>query len=650
MILRKVLPPETGVPLRFLFHGIVLESLNIDIIFTMSSKKGSLRTKITLTILSGMSIILLSFGVASYIIIQKNIDDSLGKRLALSRLIRNNIDNIIKDNINRLYDISLSGSVDLKDGSFTPEKEALKTAYRYSLFSDGVFLLDKGGTILVNYPERIRENALNVLSIEPVNRMISLGIPVVSDIYRLDNGKKILFVLVPLRDRNGSMVGVAGGQIDPTNPTLVQKLGLADIGSDMFIDLVDTNGVTISSSDPSRILTQCNRNRFFSKMIEEKQERVASCHVCHFSGSAENKQKTVLAFVPMETAPWGISIQEREGDVFVSAAKLKRTFLVLTVIFIATAFLLTIGINRSIVTPLKDLIDGAEQIAHGDLSKSVSHQGSHELGMLSQSFETMRGRLVESMESIRRHTQELEDRVTERTREIRASRNQAGILLQKIIKTQEEERKRIARELHDDTLQDLSAALMKIDMFKLIQQKATREQIEELHRIVLNTLEGVTSIIQNLRPSLLDDLGLSAAIKSLLDMHLGERGIQYFVTMQNVLDARYPPEVEISLFRIIQEAITNIARHSHAENVFVIFRTMNDVIKIEIEDDGVGFDQESLAHTGSRDLQDRRGLGIMGMKERALLINGEISVCSLRGLGTRIKIQIPQRNQENSHA
>jgi hypothetical protein len=236
----------------------------------MDIQPGSLRKRITLTILAGISIILFSFGIVSHIIIQKNIDDSLAKRLALSRLIRNNIDNILKDNINRLYDISLSGSVDLEDRNFGPEKEALKAAYRYSLFIDGIFLLDKEGTVILNYPERIREAALNVLSIEPVGRMISVGKPAVSNIYTTENGRKILYVLVPLKDRNGKNVGVAGGQIDPTNPTLIQKLGLMDIGKDMFIDLVDSNGVIISSTNPSRILTQYNRNRFFTKLITEK--------------------------------------------------------------------------------------------------------------------------------------------------------------------------------------------------------------------------------------------------------------------------------------------------------------------------------------------------------------------------------------------
>jgi signal transduction histidine kinase len=616
----------------------------------MDIQPGSLRKRITLTILAGISIILFSFGIASHIIIQKNIDDSLSKRLALSRLIRNNIENILRENINRLYDISLSGSVDLNSSSFEPAKEALKAAYRYSLFTDGVFLLDKGGTVILNYPERIRETALNVLSIEPVGRMIALGKPVVSNVYTTETGRKILYVLVPLKDRNGNNVGVAGGQIDPINPTLIQKLGLTDIGKDMFIDLVDSNGVIVSSTNPSRILTQYNRNGFFSKMITEKKERVATCYVCHSSGKTGNKEKTVLAFVPLETAPWGISIQEPEEAVFMPATKLKRNFSVLTMIFIGTAFLLTVGISRGIINPLKELIRGADRISRGDLSEPISPQGSDEIGILSQSFETMRGKLVESMESIARHTRELETRVEDRTRQINESQRRAEELLKKVISTQEDERKRIACELHDDTLQELSAVLMKIDMCRLNPREVSPEKMDAIRGIVVNTWDGVLGIIQNLRPPLLDDLGLVAAIKSLLDLHFGKGGVNYFINTKGVSDKRLRPEVETTLFRVIQEAVTNIARHAHAENVFVLFKIEQNAVNVDIEDDGEGFDLDSLFQPGSHDTRGKRGLGLLGMKERVFLIGGKIEICSQPGLGTQISIRIPLRLSEDGHA
>ena len=616
----------------------------------MSEHKGSLKKRITLLIVIGISVILLSLGIASHYIIQKDIDGLLTKKLALSRITRNNVDNIIKDNISRLYDISNSGAVDLNDGDMRPEKEAVKAAYRYSIFTDGIFLLDKGGTILLNYPERMRDASLNVLGIEPVSRMLSLGKPVVSNLYTVEpSKKKVIYVLVPLKDKNGRTVGVAGGQIDPTSPLLLQRLGLIDIGRNEFIDIVDSNGVVIASSDPARMFIHCDRNSFFTTIISERKERVATCHVCHEAGNQKEKLATVLAFVPLETAPWGISIQELKADVFASAANLKKMFIGLGFIFLGTAFILTIGISRSIVNPLKDLIHGADLIARGDLSNAIAPHGSDEIGILSKSFETMRRKLVKSGERIRRHTQELETRVKERTRQINESQQRAEKLLKKVISTQEEERKRIARELHDDTLQEMLAALMKIDICRLNPAEITMDKIDTIRGIITRAYDGLISMMQNLRPSLLDDLGLIPAVQSLLNMHLGDRGVQYFINTAGLKDNRFRPEVEIILFRIVQEAVANIARHAQAENVFVLFKCDMTTVYVEIEDDGTGFDLSSLV-TRAPDVRDRRGLGIMGMKERALLIGGSMEICSQPGIGTKIVVQIPLKPPEAAYA
>ena len=601
-----------------------------------------MRKRITLAIMLSMSIILLSFVIVSYYIVQKSIQNSMNNKLALARLIRNNIDNIIKDNFNRLYDISTSGSVDLSDNDFGPERAALRTAYRYSIYTDGVFLLDKGGNVILNYPEKLQDTALNVLSIEPISRMLALGMPVVSNIYTIEPTKrKVLFVLVPLKDKNGNYVGAAGGEIDPTNPILTHMLGLIDIGENTFIDIMDSNGVVIASSDPSRTLTRCDHDKFFNIIISAKKELVRTCHHCHVSGKKKEKSTNILAFVPLELAPWGISIQEPEENVFAPALNLKRTFMALGIVFIGTALVLTIGINRSIVNPIKELIKGTDRIAKGDLSKPILPQGSDEIGVLSQSFETMRVKLLESLESIRMHNLELESRVKERTTQIKESRKRVGNLLKKVISTQEEERKRIARELHDDTLQDLSAILMRIDMCRLYPEKVTPEKIERIRTIVLRSLDGVLGIIQNLRPSLLDDLGLEAAIKWLFNIHLGEKGVNCYFNIIGVADKRFRPEIEITIFRIIQEAIVNIARHARAENVFVILKTDKNTVNLDIEDDGEGFDVYSLFQQTTHGTKDGRGLGLLGMKERASLIDGELQICSSPGCGTRISLRLP---------
>ncbi len=601
-----------------------------------------MRKRITLAIMLGMSIILLSFGIASYYIVQKNVDDLLSKKLAIARIIRNNIDITIRNNINRLYDISLSGSIDLGDNNFKPETEALKAAYSYSIYTDGIFLLDRGGNTILTYPGKSKDLALNVLSIEPISKMLSLGRPVVSNVYTLEpTKKKLMYILAPLKDKNGKYVGVAGGEIDPTNPMLTHMLRLVDIGKNTSIDIVDSNGVIISSSNPPRTLTSCNHGRFFSNVIAAKKERVTPCHQCHSAGSKGEKLDTILAFVPLEMAPWGIAIHEPKEDIFAPVTKLKELFLALAVIFIGTALVLMIGISRSVVDPIKELTKITDYIAGGEMSHPVPLMGSDEIGSLSRSFETMRVKLVESLDRLKKYSMELERRVEERTRQIHESQQRVTNLLKKVISTQEEERKRIARGLHDDTIQDLSVILMRIDMCRLYPEKVSSQKIDDIRGIVLKAWDSLVHIIQNLRPSLLDDLGLEAAMQRLLGMHIGDKGGRYFLNITQGADSRISPEGQITLFRIFQEAIMNVARHSRAENVFVILKISSNTVIVDIEDDGEGFDVLSLLHDSPVDTVDSRGLGLLGMKERALLIEGQLQICSAPGSGTRVSLRFP---------
>lgn len=619
-------------------------------------KRGSLRKRITLAVMLGMSIILLSFGIASYYTVQKSIEDSLNKKLAIARFIKNTMDNILSENISRLYDISLSGSVDLTDNDFGPERDALSAAYRYSIFKDGIFLLDKGGNIILNYPERLRDTAMNVLSIEPISRIISLKKPVVSNIYILEPTKrKVLFVLVPLKDTNGDYVGVIGGEIDPTHPMLTQMLKLTDMGEYAFIDIMDSNGVIIASSNTSRTLSISDHKRFFNNMISAKREVVGTCHNCHISSSNTEKSTTMLAFVPLDMAPWGISIQEPEEVVFAPAIKLKKTFIALGLIFISSALILTIGINRSIVNPIKELIRGTDRIARGDLSNPVSPHGTDEIGALSKSFETMRLKLIESMESIKRHNLELERRVAERTGELQLNRKRLANLLEKVIKAQEEERKRVARELHDETSQSLAALGMSIEIasIALRENSLTIEGIAELKKKVDQVIDGINFLIRDLRPPVLDDLGLESSVRWLLEHHLGEKDITYYLTAtnrfkQSVSSYARPlseqRKTELMLFRVIQEIIINIAKHSHASNVYVHLDSHDSYIQILVEDDGVGFDVQSVLK--NTDKGENVGFGILGMKERVSLLDGRLNICSTPEGGTSITVDVPWNSLE----
>jgi signal transduction histidine kinase len=323
--------------------------------------------------------------------------------------------------------------------------------------------------------------------------------------------------------------------------------------------------------------------------------------------------------------------------VFAPARELKKTFLLFSLVSVAVALLMAFGMSRSIVKPVHELIDATHSIASGDMSRSIGFGGVDEIGLLSTSFEVMRVKLADSIEKLRQYNVELENKVIGRTKEITESQKKVENLLKKVIAAQEEERKRISRGLHDDTMQSMSAILMKLEMCKLDPAHDPGSRVDEVREIVLSMLGNLRNLIQNLRPSILDDLGLEAAIRWLLEKHLGGKGIECFFNIIGEKGTRFSPYVEITLFRIIQEVIVNIARHAEAENVFVIFQIREKSISVDIEDDGRGFDVPSAL----KQTEDGRGLGLLGMRERINLLDGKLDILSAPGEGSRITIQIP---------
>ena len=211
-------------------------------------------------------------------------------------------------------------------------------------------------------------------------------------------------------------------------------------------------------------------------------------------------------------------------------------------------------------------------------------------------------------------------------------------LLQQVISAQEEERGRIARELHDETGQSLTALLIGL---RTVESAPTLEDAriwaESLRTIASMTLQEVGRLAWGLRPSVLDDLGLVAT----LERYASEYSDSYEITVEmdtKGLDSkRLPFTVETTLYRIAQEALTNIARHAAAKNVKIFIERQPSAVRMSIKDDGQGFDvNEALRRQGST-----RHLGLHGMQERAALLNGSLTIESIPKKGTSLYVQIP---------
>jgi two-component system sensor histidine kinase DegS len=211
--------------------------------------------------------------------------------------------------------------------------------------------------------------------------------------------------------------------------------------------------------------------------------------------------------------------------------------------------------------------------------------------------------------------------------------------LQKVLVAQEEERKRIARELHDDTAQLLLSLSRQLDNFIRNRNSLSADEVLFLRDLQMKLNKGVTEVhrfSQALRLSVLDDFGLIPAIRSLLKGLQDTDGINTELTVRGE-ERRYPAEVETMLFRIVQEATNNIRRHAQSPDANVTMDFRDDRIVMTINDSGKGF---KMSGTPSDFLRSGK-LGLAGIQERTRLLGGSIEVKSVPGKGTTLTVTVP---------
>jgi two-component system, NarL family, sensor histidine kinase DevS len=214
------------------------------------------------------------------------------------------------------------------------------------------------------------------------------------------------------------------------------------------------------------------------------------------------------------------------------------------------------------------------------------------------------------------------------------SRRVARDALRRVVAGQELERQRLARELHDETGQALTSILLGLKAVEEAESSESfRAAAEDLRELVVATLQDVRRLAVELRPKALDDFGLAAALERLAEAFGEATGIS--VQLQASLgDERLPSEVETTLYRIVQEALTNVVKHAGAEKVSIVVVRREVTATAVVEDDGEGFDLASVREDG---------LGLLGMRERVALLDGRLQVESSREHGTTVVAEVPLR-------
>lgn len=227
-----------------------------------------------------------------------------------------------------------------------------------------------------------------------------------------------------------------------------------------------------------------------------------------------------------------------------------------------------------------------------------------------------------------------------RDREISASRRRLQRLSRDLLQVREEERARISRHLHDVVGQTLTAVKFGLDSLASdVESEETSERLELARQLVTRSLQEIRDLSVELRPAVLDDLGLVPAIRWHLDrLRDGtDPGIELTAAEADLSEGRLPREVQTQAFRVVQEAVLNAIRHADASRIEVDVRTTEEELVIEVGDDGRGFEPGR-----PRDAPpEERQLGLVGMEERASLVNGSLQLTSRRGEGTVVRLRAP---------
>lgn len=282
----------------------------------------------------------------------------------------------------------------------------------------------------------------------------------------------------------------------------------------------------------------------------------------------------------------------------------------LIVIFVFIGIILSISVNfliiKAALQPMATLQETVEAVYRGDLTARavITPLGDPIITRLRDALNSM----LEELSSSHKRLEELST---------------------KVLSAQEEERKRVARELHDETSQALTLLIIELKMLEKASPEDKKKKITELGAYTSQILDGVRRLTLELRPSALDDLGLIPALRSYINECSEKFNIDIDFQVMG-LKGRLPNNVEVALYRVVQEALTNVIKHSEATSVWVSMKSEDSLVVATIKDNGRGFNMDEVMKS------KERGLGLFGMKERMSTVGGELEINTTPGLGTEV--------------
>ncbi|MGA9012358.1 MAG: ATP-binding protein [Acetobacteraceae bacterium] len=496
----------------------------------------------------------------------------------------------------------LAGSHSLLAGDFAAFREqALDVTRPHGL---SLVLSDLAGQELVDTRAEPDQTLPVSTDLEAIRRVVATGEPDVSELTRgAVTGEPFIAVNVPVL-RDGRLSYVLSLNIAPMLAAMVAGL---DLPAEWLVTIADRAGRTIARSrDAERFVGQMGRPAVLERLRQADEGWLPLV--------SRDGIPIYNAFAHVRFSGWTVSVGIPDDVLYEPVRRSTRILILAGAVTLAMALFLGVAIGRRIAAAITTLVGYADLVGRGECIVPQD-TGIQETDSVAQSLHLAGERL-------------------------RQSAQERAVLLDRTMIAQEAERKRIARELHDSLGQYLTALRLgfnAIDPFCAANETA-QQRLNQLKKLAGDLGRELNRMAWELRPMALDDLGLRRAVIQYLEEWAERSRLQIDMEIGGLDDRRLPQAVETALFRVLQEAITNVVKHSGASRVSVVLEAMHDGVWLTVEDDGRGFDLDS--GTNGHDLGVRQ-LGLLGVRERLALVGGSLDVESSAQSGTTIYVRIP---------
>jgi signal transduction histidine kinase len=607
-----------------------------------------LQRRIQLLTIASLLAIFALFWVTGQRALEESRRQSLEVQLALANLVASSLDQQLSEATTLLQEAAARPA--LRDPSQPPDPGTVALLRDVQLqlnrYGGRLYWLDAQGNVLWSEP---RDGAAKVglfPDLSQVRSALESGAPYVSNVLQSSTADQPYILLAaPIPSPGGEAAGLLVEEIAASQLGLGGVLAAATASEEAYIDVVDHAGSILASSlaEPH---DQASHAAQFTSLIEDHRPIVGTCHGCHSQdGVSLERSDEILAFAPLSLAPWGVAVRQPAKEVMAPVGYLRRQILLGGAIAVIVALLVTWWlITRQILEPIRALDEASAQFAAGNLDVALPNGGIDEVARLTANLEQMRIRLDATLEDHRRWNEALGEMVEERTRELaslyeqlQGKEDMCKRLLGKVLTGQEEERTRLARELHDTIGQSLTAIIMTstaVENSLPADFVSGKDKLASVRNMAVQTLHDLRGLIFDLRPEVLDDLGLGLALHSQVKKYLEPAGVRVQLRAAGLKD-QLPAEIETAVFRVVQEAITNIARHAHATEANISLTKKDSRLIVRVEDNGIGFDPDQLVQ------KQQHAWGLRGMEERVTLLGGKFYVGSQPGTGTLVLAEVP---------